>query len=335
MTAHPLAIPITHDFVSDAIRLGEPDVCGALAVFPLFGPAATLSYLAFSQAITHGLAVKELDSGASVNDLFVLNPTDKNVLLYEGEEVLGAQQNRTFDVSILVAAGARVRVPVSCVEHGRWDGARSAESFAPAPQTAYPELRRLKNRQARVAVLQNLEPRASQGAVWAEVAHKSERMATQSQTGAMHDIYDGRREQLTAFRETVRLHDDQAGALVCIAGEPAVIDYVSRPDAFAALHGPLLQGYGLDALEADVTDADADPAVAQTFLDAALGARVSQRDGISMGVEIRFTDPTVGGAGLVVGQELVQLTAFAEHERGRGSTAPRARIRRPSRRRNG
>ena len=169
-------------------------------------------------------------------------------------------------------------VPVSCVEHGRWDGARSGEAFAPAPQTAYPELRHLKNRQARVAVEQNLEPRASQGDVWDEVAHKSERMATHSQTGAMHDIYDGRREQLAAFRDAVRLRDGQAGALVCIGGEAAVIDYVSRPDAFAALQGPLLQGYALDALEADAKDAG-DPAVAQTFLDAALDARVSQRDG--------------------------------------------------------
>jgi hypothetical protein len=135
----------------------------------------------------------------------------------------------------------------------------------------------------------------------------------------------------------VRLHAGQSGALVCIGGEPAVIDYVSSPDAFAALHEPLLQGYALDALESDAKDAGASAAVAQVFLDAALGARVSQRDGIGLGVEIRFTDPTVGGAGLVVAQELVQLTAFAEDERdnGRGSTAPRARIRRPSRRRNG
>ena len=62
----------------------------------------------------------------------VVNPTDVAVLLYEGEEVLGAQQNRTFDVSVLVPAGASVRVPVSCVEHGRWESARHDEAFRPA-----------------------------------------------------------------------------------------------------------------------------------------------------------------------------------------------------------
>jgi hypothetical protein len=60
-----------------------------------------------------------------------------------GEEVLGAQQNRTFDVSVLVAATSALRVPVSCVEAGRWDGGRHDEALALAPQTANPRLRRM------------------------------------------------------------------------------------------------------------------------------------------------------------------------------------------------
>src|SRR4051794_22205965 len=331
-----VTVPITHDFVRDAIRIGEPDVCGPLAVYPLFGPEPTLEYLSFAQAIGLGMTVKELDAGASVNDLLVINTTDKNVLLYEGEEVLGAQQNRTFDVSILVAAGSRLQVPVSCVEQGRWDGARHDEAFAPAPQAAYPELRRIKNRQARVAAAAGLEARAVQGAVWSEVAGKSARMAAHSPTGAMHDIYEGRRDLLSRFRDAIRCHDGQTGALVCIAGQPSVIDHVSRPDVFAALHAPLVQGYALDALEALDRQVEADSDRAQAFLDAALGARISERDGIGLGREIRFTDREVGGAGLVVGDELIQLTAFAEDENGQPPPGPvlRARINRPSRRRS-
>lgn len=51
--------------------------------------------MSFAQGCAAGASVKELEGGASVNDLLVLNPTDDAVLLYEGEEVLGAQQNRT------------------------------------------------------------------------------------------------------------------------------------------------------------------------------------------------------------------------------------------------
>jgi hypothetical protein len=86
--------------------LGEPQVAGPLAVFPIFGPDPLLEYRTFSQAAELGAFVKELDGGASVGELVIENPTDLPLLVYEGEEVLGAQQNRIFDVSVLVAAGS-------------------------------------------------------------------------------------------------------------------------------------------------------------------------------------------------------------------------------------
>jgi hypothetical protein len=74
-------------------------VHGPLAVFPLFGPPPVLEYVAFADGCARGLLVDQLADGASAGDLVVVNPTEVAVLLYAGEEVLGAQQNRTFDVS--------------------------------------------------------------------------------------------------------------------------------------------------------------------------------------------------------------------------------------------
>lgn len=136
------------------ITVAEPTAVGPLAVFPLIADRSpSVRYVSFAEAIQRGAVVKELGGGASVNDLVVHNPLDVPVLLYEGEEVLGAQQNRTFDVSVLVAAASVLQVPVSCVEAGRWDRGRYDEAFAPAPQTANPRLRRMKNTQARASVV--------------------------------------------------------------------------------------------------------------------------------------------------------------------------------------
>src|SRR3954453_12433083 len=128
-----VAVPTLQQYLRQPLTIGEPDVAGPLTVFPLFGPEPQLDYLAFAQGLEREVTVHELQGGASVNDLTVFNPTDRPVLLYDGEEVLGAQQNRTFDVSILVGVGSKLDVPVSCVEHGRWDGSRHADAFAPAP----------------------------------------------------------------------------------------------------------------------------------------------------------------------------------------------------------
>src|SRR4051794_28805881 len=87
------------------------DVVGPLAVFPLVAESPPAQrYLPFASAVGRGATVTELESGAQVNDLVFTNPLDVPVLLYEGEEVLGAQQNRTFDTSILVAAGTKLQV---------------------------------------------------------------------------------------------------------------------------------------------------------------------------------------------------------------------------------
>jgi len=159
------AIPTLSAYLDAPLAVGEPDIAGPLAVFPLFGPQARFEYQSFAQGRAHGASVKELPEGASVNDLLVHNPTGLPVLLFEGEEVLGAQQNRTFDVSVLVGANSTLRVPVSCVEAGRWDGARHHETLAPAPQAAYPHLRRLKNQAVYVAIATGAPARADQGAV--------------------------------------------------------------------------------------------------------------------------------------------------------------------------
>src|SRR4051812_23131260 len=333
MSAIEPALPTLNDVLPAPLRVGTPDVHGPLAVFPLFGPPPVVDYVAFADGCARGVLVKELAGSASVNDLVVVNPTEVAVLLYEGEEVLGAQQNRTFDVSVLVPAGASVRVPVSCVEHGRWDGARHGEAFSPAPQAAYPSLRRMKNAASSARVAAGLEARAEQGAVWAEVAAKADRLDVDSRTDAMHDIYEGRREALHAFAAAVSLRDGQTGALAAIGGRLTGLDHVSRPDPFAALHPPPVQGYALDAPDAP-TDGLAPPAPsldeAGAFIAALGGTRMTEHDGIGAGRDVRLAGRSVSGAGLVAGAELIQLTAFADDG---GPPAPRTRIRRPSRRR--
>jgi hypothetical protein len=337
MPTNHTASPTLQDHLTEPLRLGDPDVHGSLVVFPVFGPEPRAAYVSFAQGRARGAAIKELEQRAAVNDLLVLNPTDDAILLYEGEEVLGAQQNRTFDVSVMVGARSQLVVPVSCVEAARWDDGRHDESFAPAPQAAYPALRAMKNRAARASLVSGVVPRAMQQEVWSEVAEKSERMDVHSHTSAMHDIYDRRRAALDEFLAAIGLHDGQTGALALIGGRPTVLDHVSRPDVFAALHAPLVQGYALDALEISAGgDAPARPgtATAQSFLRHVLRARVSEHDGIGLGRDLRFAQARVAGAGLVVGDELVQLTAFADDAPGAANDELAAgRIRRPSRRR--
>jgi hypothetical protein len=325
-------MPTLAPHLAAQITVAEPTVIGPLAVFPLIADRSpSMRYVSFAEAVKRGATVKELEAGASVNDLVVHNPLDVSVLLYEGEEVLGAQQNRTFDVSALVAATSVLQVPVSCVEAGRWDGGRHDEAFVPAPQTANPRLRRMKNTQVRASVAAGLEARAVQGEVWREVADTAMHLGVNSPTGAMHDVFERRRDQLDSIVGRVQMHCSQVGMLAAIGGRFVVLDHASEVEAFAALHGPLVQGYALDALDAP---AAVPPSIddARDFIELLLAAPCTCGSTVGLGEGLRFAFGGLSGAGLVCEGELVTLTAFAD-EPGPSRPAKAGRVRRPSRRR--
>jgi hypothetical protein len=293
-------------------NVAEPDVVGPLAIFPLIGATrSSLDYLAFADPRARGVEIRELPGQASVNDLLVHNPLELPVLLYEGEEVIGAQQNRTFDVSVLVPPLSTVRVPVSCVEEGRWDHRRNAEAFAPAPQAAHPELRRLKNARVRERLAAGGEPRALQHEVWREVAAKSARHGVDSETGALHDVFEQRRDLLNRVGREMEMKCSQVGMLVAIGGRFVVLDYVGDVEAFAAVHDRLVAGYALDALDAAGIEGSAPPLDdARDFLGMFLDAPTDATPAVGLGEGRSFDFSRLAGTGLVVEGELVAMTAF-------------------------
>jgi hypothetical protein len=286
-------MPLLQDLIA-GVEPAAPDVAGPLAVFPLFGPAPTLEYLSFAEASARGATVTELPQ-ASVNDLLVFNPLDVGVLLFEGEQLRGARQDRTVDGAVLVPAGAKLSVPVSCVEQSRWEGARHAEPFAPSPDHAHPELRAAKSSHMRAAMAAAAPARAHQGEVWGMVGG-----------GPLKDAFDERVGDIDSLIAGVPRRDGQTGALVAIGRRFTVLDHVSRPDAWAALHGPLVRGYALDALRRPAEGDTASLEDAQAWLASLAQSTLATAPAPGAGERIR----TATGTGLVVDGELVQLSVY-------------------------
>jgi hypothetical protein len=301
--------------------LGEPQVAGPLAVYPVFGPTRPrLAYRTFAQAVELGALAREREGGAAVRALVVENPTELPLLVYEGEEVLGAQQNRTFAASALVAAGDTLELDVTCVEQGRWDSRRHRERMRPSPQAADPSLRRLGRASA------NAIGSADQAQVWSAVACRMVEHDVASQSAAMSDVFDHRRGDLDSLGRGIRHLEGQVGAVAAVAGRPVVLDLVSRAEAFACLLPRLAQGYALDAL--DSPDSEPDREAAEAFLRDALRAPRLETRTAGMGNGLAIGSPALLGSGLEVSGELIQLSAFpVDSGRSAGRVGP------PSRRR--
>ena len=105
------------------VKIGSKQSHKNLEVFPLlFTNGGALDYMLLDEALDeNSIDIIEVDEGGSVPDLKVKNKSGKMLLLIDGEEVVGAKQNRIINTTILVAASTTVTIPVSCVEQGRWD----------------------------------------------------------------------------------------------------------------------------------------------------------------------------------------------------------------------
>ena len=103
------------------ISVGEPLCFEQFALYPLWRKAAApFPCITLDEAMAKGsFQVKEVDGG-TVPLLLVVNGTSERVFLLDGEELVGAKQNRILNLSLLVERSSELKVPVSCVEQGRW-----------------------------------------------------------------------------------------------------------------------------------------------------------------------------------------------------------------------
>lgn len=309
--------------LSSTIQIGDPVVHHGIVVAPLFPrqrPRA--DYITLEEAIPLGFRVTEVDAAGSVPELLAGNPLDSNVLLYDGEELVGAKQNRILNLTVLVAGVSETRIPVSCVEEGRW-AARSA-AFAAADHTAYPELRRRK------AELLSADPLAqglAQHGVWAEVSAKVDRLQAAAPTRAQADVFTSRDDQLRALRHAFPLVAGQTGAIFALGPDALTLDYVSQPHAFQLLYPKLLEGYLLDAIERLDGEA-ANRRAVESFAERIEAAPRSRRRSVGLGDDVRLRAQRIVGSALEIDDELVQLSAFSADDSGEVKT----RVARPSRR---
>ena len=94
----------------EQVKVGRKQSYKNLAMFPLLSTySAPLDYLILDEALAEGLIeVVEVDEGGSVPELKVINKTPKMSLILDGEELVGAKQNRIVNTTILIQANTTI-----------------------------------------------------------------------------------------------------------------------------------------------------------------------------------------------------------------------------------
>lgn len=235
-------------FTVPEIRIGEPIRHESLTVFPLFSELnGYVDYLLSDEAIQTGtVTVQEVSEGGSVPDLLVENSGDVRVLFLEGEELVGAKQNRILNTSVLLPARSKIKIPVSCVERGRW--AYKSRHFGSEGRHSSSKLRHALKGSVSESLTGGTGHRSDQGKVWEEVDKQQASLGVSSQTAAMADTYKAHQPQIDHYSEQFLYPEGAAGLAVAIGDKIVAVDLFDNPVTCKKVWRRLLSGFILEVV---------------------------------------------------------------------------------------
>ncbi len=298
------------------LHLGDPQAHGALTLVPLLAEhEARVDYLLLDEAIEQGLVdLTEVSDEGSVNHLKVVNRGSSKLLILDGEELVGAKQNRIANASYVVSEQSETVIPVSCIEAGRWRYASGSLSTTDSVYAA--GARRAKQTDVTRSLRTTREFRSDQSAVWSTVSGYLTSTGTVSATSSYTESEASRREELDGYASAFESVPGQVGAIVLIDDRLAGMDVFGKEATWRSLSGKLLRSYAMDAVtrvERPPRDAEAQEPAA--FLEAVSKAATESFDSAGEGLDVRLESPGVQGSALTFEEDVLHLTAFPREDK--------------------
>ncbi len=267
-------------------RLLDPVTYENISVFPVVSPynQDTSLFLTLEEGLATGeVLVREQGSeglarsrdgrpvytpqptGASVNQLVLINRSKRPLLLLAGELVSGGKQDRVIGKDRIVPVGAPpLPLDVFCVEHGRWTG---SSQFAAANTIVHPSVREsaaVDQAQTKVwdSVRNGTNAKAVPSAPRAQISSDNLQaaIAGNGRTEAYEKIYESGAVGVSIddFVNEVQRRFTQAisglknervvGVVVAYGGDVAWSDIFASSDLFDHYWRKLLRSYAVEAL---------------------------------------------------------------------------------------
>jgi hypothetical protein len=295
------------------VMIGEPQIHHNLVLFPLQMPLnGVMSFISLDEAITAGsFIISEISAAGSVPELLVINKGDTAVLLVDGEELIGAKQNRVLNTSVLIRGKTETKIPVSCTEQGRWSS-KSAH-FSSSQHIMAAKLRACKSSSVSDSLRASSSYLSNQAEVWQEVHKLQAKASVTSSTSAMNDVFNAYNQKLSNSLDHFARRPGQQGLLVLHNGKVAGLDFVSRPEVYARLHEKFVRSYLLEALiepAHEPEDLQRARDTAQNFMEEISHASEEKFQSVGYGWDFRLSADGMKGNALVADDHLIHAAAF-------------------------
>jgi hypothetical protein len=293
-------------------------------------PGALPPYLLFEQAVADG-AVQVNEIGFGSVPSVAATTKQQPVVVFAGDTITGGKQNRVINISVWLPAGKVTELPVTCLEHGRWDPGLAAR-FRAGRKADYAlrsmmshqvgEQRRRSAESAAPAAPAASVYAADQGVVWAEIGRRETRAGLHSPTAALHEVWAAEEEDARPLAGAFPCPAGANGLAVGVGGRLIALELFDHPSTLAASWPRLVESAVSAHLEhkrsvaAGVTLAAPHHYPDPGALGRLVGRAAAALDGavygpsVGEGVDLRLTGPKVAGSALVRDGHVVHAELF-------------------------
>jgi len=285
-----------------------------MSILPLFRTTlANHHYISLREALGKEVVeISEISQGGSVPFLKVTNRGDKPVLMVDGEELIGAKQNRVLNTTVIIPPMAEIIIPVSCTEHGRWH--YKSKHFQESGEMLSAGMKSSKLESVTRNVKESNSFRSDQSRVWDEIALMQCKHDVKSQTGAMHDVFKSKAFDLDKTCSFFPCLEEQCGIYVQFGGAFQGLEFVSLPSVWKDVHNKVIRSYAIELINQEYQSLPLEPEVFDRFLINLQGIPKTMHKSAGWGDDIRFEDSIFIGSALLWEEEITHLVCYPRPE---------------------
>jgi hypothetical protein len=148
--------------------------------------------------------------------------------------------------SVLIPGRTEIRLPVSCVEQGRWD--YRTREFRSGRWFASPKLRWVQRRAMNRSPASHRNHSTDQSAVWREIHRKQRTLGVDSETRSLADTFAAISHDIAESCDRLR-YVSRASGMLAVGADMVVLDLFDKPSTCEKLWDRLVRGFLLDVLE--------------------------------------------------------------------------------------
>jgi hypothetical protein len=250
----------------------------------------------------------------NVNMLCVSNNAVTPLIILDGEEIIGAKQNRISNSTYIIEAKSSMNIMVSCTEAGRWN--YTSKHFGHSGYFAESRVRRAKAEDVGKSLKNSGRRCSDQSRVWDTIDDVNKEMNVESETSALRDMYTINKKKLNKYVDHFPYRDGMIGCVILVNGVVLGIELLFNQSWYRDNHRRIVESYVPEAIiRQDDHEKYYDVStVIDKFISEITSSSIDEFECVSMGRDIRVDEGDIVGQATLLDDNPINASFFRRVE---------------------